>query len=188
MRMDLDIIEETLPKREETVAHRLHSMIDLTDDAIVRVNRLSHELRSPVLEVLGIEAAVEANAEEMQERTGLEIGLDLHLGELGGHAERDTSVLRIFQEAMSNVSRHAQASRAQVSLRVLGKNVALVVQDDGIGIPNEQLRNKRSFGLIGMRERAERIGGTVEIRRLPGGGTQVTAEIPVEPATATGRA
>lgn len=62
--------------------------------------------------------------------------------------------------------------------------MALAVQDDGVGIPKERLRDRRSFGLIGMRERAERIGGKVEIRRLPGGGTRVSAEIPVEPATA----
>lgn len=163
----------------DSFADRVHSMIEIVDDAVIRVNRMSHELRSPVLELLGLEEAIQAHAEEIQERTGLEIGLDLELGELERSPERDTSILRIFQEILSNVIRHAEAHRFEVSASVLGEKVVLEAWDDGVGISQEQARDEGSFGLIGMRERAVLVGGTVEIRRDPGGGTRVTVVIPV---------
>jgi len=182
MRWDLDTLEEELPEGQDTLVHRIHSMIDVTTDAMERVNRMSHELRSPVLELLGLEAAVEAHAEELQVRTGVEVESDFDLGDLKVRAERDEVVLRIFQESMSNVLRHAEASNVWLRLRVEGEDVVLEVLDDGSGITDEQMQDSGSFGLIGMRERAGRLGGSVEISRHSEGGTRVRAEIPIEPA------
>ena len=178
MRMDLAVIEEEVPEGQETLSHRLHSLIDLTTDALERVNRMSHELRAPVLELLGLEAAVEAHAEGPQERSELEIELDLKLGEIEAHAERDEVVLRIFQESLSNILRHAEASNAWVRLSVEGEDVVLEVLDDGIGISDEQMQGAQSFGLLGMRERAERLGGP--IARL-GSGVVFPAYLRCEP-------
>ena len=91
-------------------------------------------------------------------------------------------ILSILQEALSNVLRHAEASRAWVRLRMEGEDVVLEVLDDGIGITDEQMEDARSLGLIGMWERAERLGGKVQIRRRQEGGTQVRAEVPIKPA------
>ncbi len=182
MRWDLDMLEEELPEGQEALAHRIHSMIDITNDAVSRVNRLSHELRSPVLELLGLEAAIGAHAEEVQERTGVGVEWDIDLGDLEARSERDEVALRIFQESLSNVLRHAKASNVWVRLRVEGEDVVLEVLDDGIGISDEQLQDSGSFGLIGMRERAVRLGGRVEIRQRREGGTEVRASIPIEPA------
>ena len=180
MRMDLAMFEKEIPALEQ-LAKRLPLMIDLTQDSVDRVNRMSFELRSPVLDLLGLEAAVESEALEYRERWGTEIGLQLELGELEALPERDTMVCRILKEALSNVRRHAQANRVEVSLRVAEEELVLEVLDDGIGITDEQLRDQRSFGLIGMRERVERLGGSVEIERRPEGGTRVRAKIPIVP-------
>ena len=182
MRIELELLEGIQSSQEDEVAHRVHSMIDLTDDSLARVNRIAHELRSPVLEILGLEAAIEAHAEEVQKRSGIDIELDVHLRDLVAHTERDVAVERVLGEALANATRHAQASRSEISARAIGKDVVLEVLDDGIGITDEQLEDPRSFGLIGMRERVKRVGGRVEIRRRPEGGTQVRAFVPIEPA------
>ena len=182
MRMDLDLIEGELPKGQETLSDRIHSIIDLTDDALERVNRLSHDLRSPVLEMLGLEAAVEAEVEEYQARWETEVRLEMEVGALEALGERDSTLYRILKESLTNVRRHARASRIEVSLRVSGEDLVLEVLDDGIGIVGDEFQGQRSFGLIGMRERAERLGGRVEIRRRDEGGTALVASIPLEPA------
>ena len=187
MRMDLRRIQQGSLDGQGTFAEQLNSMSEILDGSIDIVNRLSHELRSPVLEFLGIEAAIEAHAREIQERSRLDIVLGLHLGEIERSHKRDTALLRIFEEAMSNVTRHAQASHAEVDMRVLGDAIVLELRDDGIGITEEQLQDGRSFGLIGMREQAVLLAGNVEIRRNPGGGTWVTVVIPVGPATPADR-
>jgi signal transduction histidine kinase len=91
------------------------------------------------------------------------------------------AIFRLFQEAMSNVTRHAEARRAEVSARVSEGCIVLEVRDDGVGVTEEQLQDEGSFGLIGMRERAVLFGGKVEITSDPGGGTRVRAVIPVGP-------
>ncbi|MBE0616918.1 MAG: histidine kinase, partial [Proteobacteria bacterium] len=86
-----------------------------------------------------------------------------------------------LKEALANVRQHAQANRVDVSLRVAGEDLVLEVLDDGIGITDEQTQSQRSFGLIGMRERAVRLGGMVDVERRPGGGTRLRVKLPVEP-------
>ncbi len=142
---------------------------------------MSHDLRSPVLEILGLEAAVEAEVEEYQDRWEAEVGLELDVGTLEALPERDSTLHRILKESLSNVRRHAQASRIEVSLRVSGEDLVLEVLDDGIGIVGDEFQGQRSFGLIGMRERAERLGGRVEIRRRDEGGTALVARLPITP-------
>jgi len=179
MRMDLSRAKGGFQEGPEAFAEWLFSMFDLVDDAVTRVNRLSDELRSPVLDLIGLEPAVQAHAEEVLSRAGIEIELALELGELKRSPERDLSVFRIFQEAMSNVIRHAGASRVEVTLRKLGEDILLEIRDDGVGVTEEQLWEQDSFGLIGMRERAVAVGGTVEISRAPGGGTKVVVVVPM---------
>ena len=156
-------------------------MIDLTADAADRVLRLSHELRSPVLDTLGIEAAIEAHADECREGSEATIDLLLELHKLEPHTERDDAVLHIFQDALSNALLHAEAKRIDVRTRVVEEVLVLEVLDDGVGIPDDRLQDRHSLGLIGIRERANRLGGSVEIRRRDSGGTRVTAKIPLAP-------
>jgi len=179
--MDLALLEGELPEDRETLANRLHPMIDMAQDSVDRVNRLSSELRSPILDILGLEAAVESEVWEYQERRGMEVGLELELGELEASPKRDLTVYRVLKECLSNMRQHAEASRVEVSLRVAGDELVLEALDDGIGITDDQLQGHRSFGLIGMQEWVERLGGTLEIEQRPECGTLIRASVPVAP-------
>lgn len=179
MRMDLSVLEKS--ERREHLVDRIHSMIDLTEDALQRVNRMSVELRSPLLEILGLRDAVEAHVGDFQEHSGIEVELGLQDLEMPECFERDLAAFRILQESLMNVRRHAKASRVQVGLSVAGDRLVLEVADDGVGVTAPQLRDHNSLGLIGMQERAERLAGSVEINRRREGGTRVRAELPVNP-------
>ena len=181
MRMDLAMVKAGLPAGEKQLAGRLHSMIELAQDSVERVNRMSSELRSPILDMLGLQAAVEAEVAEYQERWGTEIVVVAGIGTLQALPERDLVVYRVLKEALANVRQHAQANRVDVSLRLVGEDLVLEVLDDGIGITDEQAHSQGSFGLIGMRERAGWLGGRVDVEHRPGGGTRVRVQVPVEP-------
>jgi hypothetical protein len=179
MRMELSEIEQEIPAGWEWVSTSLHSMIAITQDSVDRVNRLSKELRSPILDMLGLADAVESEVWDYEKRWGTEISLELEIGELETLPERDLTIFKILKESLSNVSRHAQADRVEVSLRVAGEELVLEVVDNGIGITVDQVQGRRSFGLMGMRERAVRLGGDFEVQRRDEGGTRIRASVPI---------
>ncbi len=179
MRMDLAQVEKELPAGLEPISGRLHQMISVAQDSVDLVNRMSTELRSPILDVLGLEAAVESEIWEYNRRWGAEIEVEIDLGGLSVNAQRDMAVYRVLKESLSNVRRHAEASRISVSLRVAGEAVVLQVLDNGIGITDEQVQDPRAFGLIGMQERIQRVGGSIKIARRLEGGTRVIVEVPI---------
>jgi PAS domain S-box-containing protein len=181
LRMDLTRVEKEIPDELKPLADSLRSMIALAQDSVDRVNRLSTKLRSPILDMLGLEDAVESEVGDYQERWGTEIGLEVDLGELEAGPERDLTIYRILKESLSNVKRHAQASRIEVSLRVVDEDLVLEVLDDGVGITDDQMDGFHSFGLMGIRERVERRGGKFEVLRRDGGGTGVVARLPITP-------
>ena len=104
--------------------------------------------------------------------------MHLDAGKIGLAHDRDTALFRIFQEALINVGRHAEASRVQVTLRSDIGELVLVVSDDGKGITADQIASHESLGLIGMRERAGALGGRIAIQPVPEGGTRATLAVP----------
>jgi signal transduction histidine kinase len=135
-------------------------------------------MRPGLLDDLGLAAAVEWQAQEFSERMGM--ACELHLDEDDLLLDRDpaTALFRILQEALTNVARHAQASQVRVDLEGRADEVVLVVQDNGVGITPEQIADRHSLGLIGMRERARFWGGQVTFEGAAGRGTAVTARMP----------
>jgi signal transduction histidine kinase len=91
----------------------------------------------------------------------------------------NTAFFRIFQETLTNIIRHAQATRVEISLRKAGRFLQLQVKDNGRGISEQEMNDTRSIGLLGMRERAALLGGTVQLRGVEGEGTTVTVRIPI---------
>jgi signal transduction histidine kinase len=149
------------------------------DDTVTSVQRLSSELRPSVLDDLGLTAAVEVEAARFEQRTGIECELSLpdQTAPFVDGAVA-TAVYRIIQEALTNVSRHANASRVELRLRQRSEELLLEIRDDGRGITAEEVRNRFSLGLIGIRERADLAGGTVDIEGVAGRGTIVSVRIP----------
>jgi signal transduction histidine kinase len=160
----------------EPLRHRIMSTLDET---VTAVQRISSELRPSVLDDLGLAAAIEAEAMRFEQRTGIECELslpqhdDLHVG-----SSAVTAIYRIVQEALTNVARHADATRVEVRLRQRPEELLLEIRDDGRGITAKEIGDPHSLGLIGIRERAGLAGGTVHFEGVAGRGTIVSVCIP----------
>lgn len=137
------------------------------------VRALQHELRPPGLDDLGLVAAIRSHATREARRGGFE--LSLVLDDLDVDRELATTCFRIAQEALANIVRHARATRVEVSLHTVSGQLDLVVRDDGIGF--DPARAHTTFGLLAMTERAELVGGRVEITSAPAAGTTIRARL-----------
>ncbi|OLC31697.1 MAG: hypothetical protein AUH31_02130 [Armatimonadetes bacterium 13_1_40CM_64_14] len=161
---------------------RLAAVKELLDQVEEELRRLSHELRPTVLDDLGLVPALEFLAGRVGKRNGVAIAVQ---GEIDERlpAPVETALYRSVQEALTNVVRHAQAAHVQVTLRRVDRTVQCTIQDDGVGFDTRAVqarRGDRGLGLIGIRERAGALGGTLMIRSVPGQGTTILIEIPQE--------
>ena len=156
---------------------RYQTVFRVLDEAIQSVRRIATDLRPGVLDDLGLLAAIEWAVDEFQVRTGIQSYVSLPDAELVLDAESSTALFRILQEALTNVARHARATRVTVRLAQADRGLSLEVQDNGDGIPEVQLAS-RSLGVLGMRERAILLGGEFSIGSTPKNGTTVTVRIP----------
>jgi PAS domain S-box-containing protein len=161
----------------QDLVERIGRMSLLADQTIDRVRRITHELRPGVLDDLGLPAAIEWQAREFESRSG--IRCEVRSGLSDDRLDRDlaTGMFRIFQEALANVGRHAEASRVEVALARQGRTLLLTVRDDGKGIPPEGPSRAHSMGLLGMKERARRLGGSLSLSGRAGKGTEVVVTV-----------
>ena len=144
------------------------------------VRDLCTELRPAVLDDLGLVPALEWQAQQFQNRTG--IRCELRLPEhVPLNNEQALTLFRIFQELLTNIARHSQASKMQLCLQSSGNEVIMEVRDNGVGMRLETGAETKSLGLLGMRERATLLGGAVEFAGRPGKGTVVTVRLPAAP-------
>jgi PAS domain S-box-containing protein len=180
LKLDLAWMEHRLARYSHPeLTERCRSLLDRLDQVMGSVRRIATELRPSVLDQLGLPAAIEWQTQEFAARTGLELDLDVQVS--GGDAPEvlQSAVFRMLQEALTNVARHADASRLSVALRQEPGLLTLVVSDDGRGIGAEELRGSNALGLLGLRERALACGGSLEIRGAPGAGTTITLTLPL---------
>jgi two-component system sensor histidine kinase UhpB len=161
------------------LAEKLQGMTEQTNTAITTVQKIATELRPVVLDSLGLFAAVEWQAADFEKRTGLACRATVPTAELALGHEQATAFFRILQESLTNVIRHAQATRVDVKLAVADGTLTLTVSDDGCGIAPEKLTDLHSIGLVGMRERALAINGRVDIHSAPDAGTTVKVRMPL---------
>jgi len=157
---------------------KVESILRMVDQTILSVRRIATELRPGILDDLGLVAAVEWAAEEFEARTGTKCRLDLPEDDIVIDPERTTAIFRIFQETLTNITRHAEATEVDVRLAREDGNIVLEVRDNGRGIGEEELSTGRSLGILGMRERALLLGGELTISGTPGKGTIVKLRIP----------
>jgi len=184
LRMDLDWLSRRLaPAPGGEIGERLAAMSSLIETTLADVRRISRELRPGVLDDLGLVAAIEWQARELEARSDLPVHLSMPPEDLPLDRDRATALFRILQEILTNVVRHAAASQIWISLREDGRAVTLQVQDDGRGIADEVLHRLSSLGIPLIRERASHFGGSVAFNPRPGGGTIVIVTIPSVPAS-----
>lgn len=165
----------------ELLLERTAAMTQLINDTIKTVRRIATELRPGVLDDLGLVAAIEWQLQEFGARSGLECQLIVQVDEIELDANRSTAIFRVFQETLTNVARHAEATRVIVALEAEDHHVVLRVEDNGRGIAPQDLAGGRSLGLVGMRERVRLLAGELTIDGAPGQGTTVRVRIPLKP-------
>lgn len=157
---------------------KVRSMVGQVDSTIAAVQRLVTQLRPALLDNLGLVAAIEWQCHDFQKRTGIPCTCVTSAEDIAMESERATAVFRICQEALTNTARHAQATAVTIELESQHDSLQLVVADNGVGIPNSKVSDRRSLGLLGMKERAALFGGEVTIQGHPGKGTTVVACLP----------
>ena len=179
LKIDLSWLESRLPKEMTSLTAKTRVMSTLIADTIQSVRKIATALRPGVLDNAGLTAAIEWQAQEFQARTGIECALTLPQEEVTLDKERALPIFRIFQETLTNIARHAGASKVAVGLKANAGRLILEVHDNGRGITATEASNSKSLGLLGMRERALLIGGEVSINGGPGKGTRVTVQVPL---------
>jgi signal transduction histidine kinase len=170
-----------------SLAARVAEMNQMAARVLHCVQRIATGLRPVVLDSLGLSAAVEWQARDFQDHSKIQCRASVPADEVTVGHDAATAVFRILQESLTNVQRHAHATRVEVSLRHEIGQLLLRVEDNGRGIRAQQLRDPRSIGLVGMRERALLLGGQLEIRSHPGAGTVIELRIPLRAGAPAGK-
>ncbi|GEM_PF-3830093 len=183
LKMDMVMLAKEIEKSDappdgEKVITELRAMAELTDKSIKWIRNLSTELRPDVLDRLGLFEAIEWHCKEFERRSGIKRSVTMNGSDSELSKENSIVFFRILQESLTNVLRHSGASEVEVIMSVSEESLTLVVKDNGKGITDEQLLGSSSLGLIGMKERAYMLGGTVDVCRAGEKGTSVTASIP----------
>jgi signal transduction histidine kinase len=183
LKINLDWLERKLGVRDNDptlnpLLDRVVESAEIADSAISSVQKIAAELRPSSLDDLGLPAALEHEAQRFQQRTGIACQVKRPPEGLELRPEAAIAVFRIFQESLTNVARHAQATEVRASLEAEGEQLVLQVEDNGLGIRPEALHDKKSLGLLGMRERAGVLGGELAISALQPRGTLVRLLLP----------
>jgi PAS domain S-box-containing protein len=182
IRIELSSCRHNLPARME---QKFAGILKLVDETIQAVRRISTELRPAILDAVGLVAAVEWAAGDFAARTGIRCRLDLPQNDVATDQEHATALFRIFQETMTNVARHAHATEVAVHLSQEDDHLSFEIRDNGRGASDEEFSGGHSLGILGMRERAQLLGGDVKIESVHGSGTTVRIQIPqTHPASA----
>ncbi len=164
---------------KSSLIKKLESLTVVIDDAIDLVRNISYELRPLALEELGLKDAIEWEVSQVGQRSGIRYRMETS-GEIDLGGEESTAVFRIFQEALTNVVRHASAKNVIIRLNVRDENLVLEVADDGAGIHEERLADPKALGILGMKERAMFLGGRLQVTRNNGKGTVVGLTVPLK--------
>jgi signal transduction histidine kinase len=179
LKLDLSILATNLAKSQPALHEKAQTMIGHIDTTIQTVRRIATELRPGILDSLGLVAALEWQANEFQMRTGIRCKITSTVSDAQWQPDFQTVFFRIFQETLTNIIRHAKAKQVDVRLQEQNGQLVMTVRDNGRGISPEELASSRSLGLLGMRERANLVGGEVTLTGAPGKGTTVTLRVPL---------
>jgi PAS domain S-box-containing protein len=179
LQMDMSWLDNHLPAGSKGICKKIQSMSELVDSTIESVHNITTELRPSLLDDLGLPTAIEWQAADFQKRSGIRCRVHIHCSDQVIDKELATTIFRIFQETLTNIARHAKATQCRVNLTENEKELCLEVADNGVGITQWQVDDPRSFGMIGMRERAHLWGGTVHVRNTRPSGTKVRVSVPM---------
>jgi PAS domain S-box-containing protein len=179
LKLDLSWIRQRFLTDNPEYAGHINDMLAILDRLVATVQHIAAELRPPLLDNLGLAAAIEWQAKEFKRRTGIECHLILDEGIKGINMETSTTIVRILQEALTNVIRHARAMEVTIVLCCEpDDDIIMEIADNGRGISAAAIRFPQAYGLMGMQERARLCGGDLTITGIPGVGTKLRLVIP----------
>ncbi|OGW24577.1 MAG: hypothetical protein A3K09_05305 [Nitrospinae bacterium RIFCSPLOWO2_12_FULL_47_7] len=182
LKMELVCLEGDIGRNDqESLTNRAREMRTLIDSIFTSVQRIVTELRPQILDVLGLCDAMDWQAMEYEKRTGIHCRLSLQREEIKLDSELSTTFFRIFQETLTNVARHANATRVDISFREENNHLVYKIKDNGKGMDENQVNTRKSIGLLGIRERVLSWNGETRIASSPGEGTAITVIIPRNP-------
>ena len=181
LKWDLESLDKALAVPVDALAAaalraKIAAMLKLADNTIQAVRRIAWELRPRILDDLGLMEAIESQMQQFEARTGI---LCRHLGfpeNVGFNQEQSTALFRIFQEALTNILRHARATRVDIGMTHQDSEFVLTIRDNGRGIAGVE---KSGLGILGMQERARLVGGKIDIQGSQGAGTTIAVRVPI---------
>lgn len=179
LKLRLSLLKSDLPAKKPHLTEAIDDMEVILRRTLTSVGRIAADLRPPALDELGLMTALDTLVKEFSQRTGISGHFNAAPADLDIDHRLAMALYRIVQESLTNVMRHARAS--QLSVKLQGEpsgTIILTVQDNGVGLTESDTRKQKSFGLIGIRERVEILGGTMEIQSRPGLGTTIKISLP----------
>ncbi len=178
LRIDFNGLAQSLATTDPAVTARLAAIDQMINSTVDATRLMCEELRPGMLDDLGFEAAISSYARNFSKQFGVPCDLLLDSEDYGLNELLSTSIFRIVQESLTNIARHARASHAMVALQDRGDDLLLTIADDGCGMPAEMTGERKTFGMLGMRERVNMLGGRIAIDSAPGRGTHIEVSIP----------
>lgn len=177
LKLEVSYISRQRDADPEEIRRKLLDLGRMIDQTIESMRQLAAELRPQLLDELGLSDAMRCQVDEFTKRTGIDCTLELPETEIDWSQDKAIAAFRIVQESLTNVARHADAKNVWVRLGSNEDSIFLEITDDGKGVNERQASSGKSFGLLGMRERARMFGGTFKIEGRDGGGTTVTVRM-----------
>ena len=179
LKMDFSWLLKKIVVKDNVIEEKIHEMTGLIDETIISVRRISANLRPNILDDLGLVTALQWHSVEVEKRFGIKVNFVSEFDIMEVPVATATGLFRIYQEALTNAVRHANARQVSSTLRMINNKIILQIQDDGKGMDLENDLKKKSFGLLGIKERAFVMGGKYELKSEPGKGTHLLISVPV---------
>jgi signal transduction histidine kinase len=178
-KMDVAWVEERMRKKDGEIAAKLERALQALDDGVQIKRRIIEELRPTLLDNLGLSAALDWQVHEICDRAGIACTISTPSDDSTISPQISIALYRILQEALTNIVKYAKAKNVSVDLGLDSKDVTLIIEDDGVGIPEDAQNNLLSHGIAGMRQRVRALHGEFSISRRPEGGTMIEVNIPL---------
>lgn len=178
LKLRLSLLKQSEQKNREDNITTLNELLTLIDNTINSVRRIITELRPQLLDDLGLTAAIEWQVNEFTKNSGIDCQLRITPEEIKTDSDKAIAFFRILQEALTNIARHSEATCVDITLLGKQNSIEMTIADNGIGIQEDSLNNSKSFGLLGIKERAHYLGGIVIVQSVPAQGTSIIVSIP----------
>jgi len=179
LKMDVSWISKKLQSTDSGINLKIEELLKLIDETVKTVRRISTELRPSILDDLGLVAAMEWQSEEFEKRSEIKTTFSSNVQSIDLPADLSTAFFRIFQESLTNVSRHSKATSVEAKLMLYDNTLLLQIRDNGQGFDSTSIGHKKTLGLLGMKERTLLMDGIFEINSIPGQGTTVEIQVPL---------